>query len=80
VFLHVKNGGASPDSVVVDDPNSGAGPAGYTAFNPDITVSVTNAQERMIGPITDRFAAAADGLAVITHSFTTTVTAGCFAI
>lgn len=79
VFLHVKNAGASPDSVVIADTTSVA-PSGATSFNASLTVSVPNAGERMIGPITDRYANA-DGLgATVTHSFLTTVTAGCFVI
>ena len=76
-FLHVKNGGGAPITVTVDDPTS-VGPAGAQAFNPDLSVSVTNAQERMIGPITERFANPADGLAAITYSGVTTVTVAAF--
>jgi hypothetical protein len=42
-------------------------------------VSVTNAQERMIGPFPSQFFAdPTTGLATVTHSFTTTVTSGVF--
>jgi hypothetical protein len=77
-ILHVKNAGGSPDSVSVDDPNS-QGPAGATAYNPDVTVSVTNAQERMIrlNPIR-RYVNTGTGNVTVTHSFTTSVTAAVF--
>lgn len=78
MILHVKNAGASPDSVSVADPNT-QGPAGATAFNPAVTVSVTNAQERMIrlAPIR-RYVNTSTGAVTVTHSFLTTVTAGVF--
>lgn len=38
-LLWVVNANAAPCSVVIDDPTS-VGPAGNTAFNPDVTVSV----------------------------------------
>ncbi len=79
VFLHVKNGGDGNCTVVVDDPTS-VGPTGSTAFNPDTTIVITAGEERFIGPITDRFAAASDGLAVITYSPTTSVTAAAIQI
>jgi PKD repeat protein len=45
----------------------------------DNSVSVTNAQERMIGPFpANFFADPTTGLATVTHSFTTTVTSGIF--
>jgi len=78
-FLHIKNAGGSPDSVVVADTTS-VSPPGATAWNPSLTVSVPAAGERMIGPITDRYANA-DGLgATITNSFITTVTMAVFII
>ena len=44
-----------------------------------ITVSVTNAQERMIGPLPAQFFAdPTTGLGTVTHSFTTSVTSGIF--
>jgi len=74
-FHHVKNAGGSPDSVVyavaVGDP------PGLTIS--DVTVSVTNAQERMIGPFpANFFADPTTGLCTVTNSFTTTVTSGVF--
>jgi hypothetical protein len=74
-FIHVKNGGGSPDSCVIAVLQGD--PPGLTIS--DITVSVTNAQERMIGPFpANFFADPTTGLATVTHSFTTTVTSGVF--
>lgn len=75
-FLHVKNAGGSPDSVVVADPNT-ASPVGATSFNAAVTVSVpATTGDRMIGPFpAARFAAAGSGLVTVTHSFQTSVTA-----
>lgn len=72
-ILHVKNGGGSADSVVINDPNS-ASPSSATAFNADVTVSVPNGQERMIALDPARFIDPATGRIDITHSFTTSVT------
>jgi len=74
-FIHVKNAGGSPDvcviSVLQGDP-----PGLVIADN---SVSVTNAQERMIGPLPSQFFAdPVTGLATVTHSFTTSVTSGVF--
>jgi hypothetical protein len=75
VFLHVKNGGGSPDTVAVVV--AAGDPPGLTIA--DLSVSVTNAQERMIGPFPAQFFAdPTTGLATVTHSFTTTVTSGVF--
>jgi hypothetical protein len=78
-ILVVTNGGGSPDSVAVDDPNSTTNAPGSTAYNPDVTVSVTNAQSRYIRltPIR-RFVNTGTGNVTVTHSFTTSVTAGVF--
>jgi FlaG/FlaF family flagellin (archaellin) len=77
VFLHVKNAGASPDSVTVQVLQGD--PPGLTIA--DITVSVTNAQERMIGPFPSQFFAdPTTGAATVTHGFTTSVTAGAFTL
>ena len=78
VILHVKNGGGSSDTVVVDDPNTGSPPGTPVAFNPDLSVSVTNGQERMIEIDPSRFTNSSTGLITVTHSFTTSVTAGVF--
>jgi hypothetical protein len=74
-FLHVKNAGGSPDSCVIAV--LAGDPPGLTIS--DNTVSVTNAQERMIGPLPAQFFAdPTTGLATVTHSFTTSVTSGVF--
>jgi hypothetical protein len=75
-FIHVKNAGGSPDvcvvSVLAGDP-----PGGLVLA--DNSVSVTNAQERMIGPFPNQyFGDPVTGLATVTHSFTTSVTSGVF--
>jgi hypothetical protein len=55
-FIHIKNGHTSPQTVTVN--SQGACSQG---FDHDVAVSVTNAQERMIGPFPkDRFNDAAD--------------------
>ena len=78
VILHVKNAGGSSDTVVVDDPNTGSPAGTEVAFNPDLTISVTNGQERMIELDPSRFTNTSTGLITVTHSFTTSVTAGVF--
>lgn len=79
VFIHVKNAGASPDTVAVVTP-AAADPPGLVIS--DISVSVTNGQERMIGPFPTQYFADASisGSATVTHSFTTSVTAGAFTL
>jgi hypothetical protein len=75
VFLHVKNAGGSPDVCVVAVLQGD--PPGLTIA--DNSVSVTNAQERMIGPFPSNFFAdPVTGLATVTHGFTTSVTSGAF--
>ena len=76
-ILHVKNAGGSPDSVVIDDPNS-VNPGSATQFDPDVTVSVANASEKMIRIDPLRFKNTGTGVITITHSFTTSVTAAVF--
>jgi len=81
-LLHVKNAGASPDIVTVDDPNTvlPAGGSGADAAR-DVAISVTNAQERFILiDNVDRFVNPSTGLVTITHSFQTSVTIGIFRI
>lgn len=74
-FVHVKNGGGSPDTVGIQVLQGD--PPGLTIT--DLSVSVTNGQERMIGPLPANFFADPTlGTGVITHSFTTSVTAGFF--
>lgn len=74
-FIHVKNAGGSPDTCVVQVLQGD--PPGLTIS--DVSVSVTNAQERMIGPLPSNFFSdPATGVGTITHSFTTSVTVGVF--
>jgi hypothetical protein len=74
-FLHVKNGGASPDSCVIQV--LAGDPPGLTIT--DVTVSVTNGQERIIGPFPAQFFAdPTTGLGTVTHGYTSTVTCGLF--
>ena len=73
-YVHVKNGGGSPDTVAIVTPVTYRGQAVADAGG-----SVTNAQERMIGPFpANFFADPVTGLATIAHSFTTSVTSGVF--
>jgi len=77
-ILEVKNAGGTQDSVVIDDPLT-QGPAGATAFNPDVTVVVpiTTGDVRIrLAPI--RRYLQANGTVAVTHSFTTSVTANVF--
>jgi hypothetical protein len=78
-FIEVVNAGGSPD-VVVLTVQSGDPPGGLAVA--DISVSVTNGQTRKIGPLPPYFFAdpALTGTATVTHSFTTTVTAGYFVL
>lgn len=74
-FLHVKNAGGSPDTVTITV--AAGDPPGLTIS--DLSVSVTNAQERMIGPLpANFFADPSTGLCTAAHSFTTSVTSGVF--
>jgi hypothetical protein len=74
-FIYVKNGGGSPDSCVISV--LAGDPPGLTIA--DVTVSVTNGQNRMIGPFPAQFFAdPTTGLATVTHGFTTSVTSGVF--
>lgn len=47
LLIHVKNGDAAAHTVTIDDPRSGS-PAGATAFDPDVAVSVPAGDERVI--------------------------------
>ena len=70
-FVHIKNAGGSPDTVTVIVAQGD--PPGLTIT--DVSISVTNGQERMIGPFPPFFFAdPVTGLATITNSFTTSVT------
>lgn len=75
MWLHVKNGGGSPDSVVL---NSRV--ASNYGTDEDVTVAVAAGAEAIIaiGEYPARFEDPTTGLATVTHSFTTSVTAGIF--
>lgn len=74
-FLHVKNAGGSSDTVVVAV--AAGDPPGLTIS--DNSNAVANATEGMIGPFPAQFFAdPTTGLATVTHTFTTSVTAGVF--
>jgi FlaG/FlaF family flagellin (archaellin) len=74
-FLHVKNAGGSADSVTLTV--AAGDPPGLTIT--DVVVSVTNGQERMIGPLpANFFADPTTGLVTAAHSFLTSVTTGAF--
>ena len=76
-FIHVKNGGGSSDTCAVQV--LAGDPPGLTIS--DNSVSVTNGQERMIGPFPPQFFAdPSTGSATVTHSFTTSVTIGVFTV
>lgn len=74
VVVIVQNTGGSPDSMVIDDPNSGVGPTGSTtALNPDVTISVpATTGIRHLELDCARFRDASGNIN-ITHSFTTNV-------
>jgi len=74
-FIHVKNAGGSPDTCAIQV--LAGDPPGLTIS--DVSVSVTNGQERMIGPFPPYFFGdPTTSLATVTHSFTTSVTDGLF--
>ena len=74
-FIHVKNAGASPDTVAIQVLQGD--PPGLTIA--DVSVSVPNGSERMIGPLPSYFFAdPVTGLGTVTHSFLTSVTSGYF--
>lgn len=76
-FLHIKNGGGSVDNVTVTV--AAGDPPGLVIA--DVTLAVTNAQERMIGPFpASFFADPTTGQATVAHSFTTSVTVGVFKV
>ncbi len=74
-FIHVKNGGGSPDVVTIVSQNSEDGLAVA-----DRTVSVTAGEERMIGPLLPHVYNDGDGLVNFSHSFITTVTQAVFSL
>lgn len=75
-YLHVKNNGASPITVTLAIPAAASAwpQVSYT----NTAVSVTNGQERIIGPIEPGIYADANGFCQITYSAVTSVTIGAF--
>jgi hypothetical protein len=70
VFIHVKNGHTSAQTVTVVTPGTTFGQA-----ISDVAVSVPNAGERIIGPFpAQHFADPTDGLADLTYSGVTALT------
>ena len=69
LFLHVKNGGASPDNVTITD--SSTTPGGSAASNP--VIAVPAGAERMI-LIQPAYVNPVTGVITVTHSFLTSVT------
>jgi hypothetical protein len=66
-YYHVKNGGASPDTVTVDS----VAPCNF-GFDHDYVAVIPAGQERLLGPFpVTRFG----GVVGVTHSFVTSVTA-----
>jgi hypothetical protein len=72
-LLEVVNGGGAPITVTIDDPGS-ASPVGAMQFNPDVSVSVTNGQTRIIGPFPPFRFNDANGRVAISYSAVTSVT------
>lgn len=76
VFLKINNGGGAPITVTLNVPSQ-------VTFNNEVvsnrTVSVTNGQHRLIGPIKPSlYRSPTTGLCSITYSGVTTVTIGPF--
>lgn len=69
-MLVVKNGGASPITVTVATP----GKTEFGLDQPDVTISVPAAGERVIGPLTHRLADPETGVIGVTYSGVTSVT------
>ena len=74
LFLHVRNGHSSPQTVTVTPATTSANVPGFgTLTRAAIAVAVTNAEERFI-PITEAAFANSSGLAAITYSGVTSLT------
>ena len=73
VYLHVKNGHTAAQTVTVATPGSVIG-----LDIADVSVSVPNAGERVIGPFPPEHFAGSGGLANITYSGVTALTIGVF--
>ena len=74
-ILHVKNGGGSSINVTI---STNAKVAGITV--PNVVVAVTNAQERMIGPLDPLVFNQAGGLVYVDLSGATSVTLAVFQV
>ncbi len=74
VFLVVKNGGGSSITATIATPATSSEGLAIA----DAAVSVTNGQERWIGPFKDEFRDPATGLVTVTYSGVTSVTVGVF--
>lgn len=74
-FIHVKNGGGSPDLVTIVSQISEDGLAVA-----DRTVNVPAGEERMIGPLLPHVYNDGDGLVNVSHSFITSVTQAVFSL
>lgn len=70
IFLHVKNGGASPVTVTITTQSNAY--KGLTV--PDRTVTIPNASEKMIGPIDQSLHGDTNNQASIGYSAVTSVT------
>jgi len=69
ILLHVKNGGASPITVTVQTPGTVDG-----LSVSDMTIVVTNAEERFIGPFPPGIYNQSDGSVYVDYSAVTSVT------
>ena len=72
-MLRFNNTGGAPVTVTFDDPIS-ANPGSATAFNPDVPVTVTNAQARTPTIDVARFRDPATGNITLTYSVSPTMT------
>ena len=75
-LLRVINGGGSPITVTLDDPNT-QNPGSATAFNPDVAITVTNGTTKaisIIGRDVTRLRNTTTGKISIAYSGVTTVT------
>jgi hypothetical protein len=82
MVVRIANGGGSPITVTLDDPNT-ATPEGAAAINPDAVITVTNAQSRVIvlsGARLRRFLNATNGRISWTYSGVTTVTVEAYTV
>jgi len=69
MFLHVKNGAAAPITVTVQTPGTVDGLAVA-----EQVITVTNAEERMIGPFPPGIYNQSDGMVYVDYSSVTTIT------